>query len=391
MVTDNRLNSIEVIVVGQHLLNTLGQIRTLGESGIHPTVIWMEYNSSHNPQKCKYIGNYYSVRDSLEAFDLIVSKRNFDNKAIISSDSDSFISLLDKHYSLLKDYYFFFNAGKDERLSAFLSKVEQCTLAESVGFNVPKTEQVNVGELPRRVSYPIFTKSIDSFDPYWKKDTSICMDENDLLDFYKSCSSSSVLLQSFIEKDNEIALEGVSLDSGNTVIIPVQGEYLRCPKDGFGSYKKLESYSLGEEILVRVKKMLQHIGYSGIFEIEFMRDKSGKLFFLEINFRHTQYNHALTDMGANLMMDWIRSITMRRFAPTQILKSPLIVINEIKDFRTYVLTKQISLFKWLKDFVTSDSYYLWDQKDYFFVFAYFLRALKTRLTLFPSFFGLGRR
>ena len=128
--------------------------------------------------------------------------------------------------------------------------------------------------------------------------------------------------------------------------------------------------------------MLQHIGYSGIFEIEFLRDKSGKLFFLEINFRHTQYNHALTDMGANLMMDWIRLMTRQCISPTQRLKSPLIVINEIKDFRAYVLTKQISLFKWLKDFFASDSYYLWNQKDCFFVFAYFLKALKSRLARF---------
>ena len=89
---------------------------------------------------------------------------------------------------------------------------------------------------------------------------------------------------------------------------------------------------------------MRKIGYSGVFEVEFLRDKAGRLYFLEINFRHTQYNHALTDMGVNLSKVWMDSCLAGHLElkSVRMPDRPYTVINEIRDYHNFIQPGKLS-------------------------------------------------
>jgi len=381
----------KVIVFGQHNLNTLGQIRSYGEIGIKPIVIWVS-DDSHSPKGNKYIQEFYNFNSFEEGLDFIITNYN-KNKYFISTDSDSIIALLDQNYNKLKEHFYFFNAGEQGRLTSFMPKHTQCQLLKKHGFNIPKTELVSVGDLPKDLKYPIFTKATDSLEFGWKKNSFICNNDKELLKAYKSMNAKKILLQEFIKKDNEIAFEGISVNGGEEIFLPIQGEYLRIEDGTFGTYKKNELFHEGEEFKLKLSKVFKEIHYSGVFEVEFIRDLSGNLFFLEINFRHTQYNHALTDMGANFCKLWIDSIYYKTLTGFNLhyIKNPSLVMNETKDFRASVLTKKISFFDWIKDFIKCDSYYIIDKKDLSFTILYFLSSIKRILKYKLQFYSLFKQ
>ncbi len=380
----------EVIVIGEHLLNTLGQIRSFGEIGIKSTVIWID-NEYHSPKGSKYIKAFHpvgSVDEGIRTLHLL-SVDNPDQK-IVSTDSDRIVAALDREYDLLmKERFSFFNAGSQGRLSLFLDKKNQCEIAARNGFKCPASSIVSDGSILEGMSYPVFTKAVSSLSPDWKDYARICRNEQELESFLQSQKGCQVLVQEFIEKDNEVAMEGVSFLGGREVYLPVQGEYYRLPKDGFGSFKYNEPFSMGDDFKRRISGILKEIGYSGVFEIEFLKDKEGQLFFLEINFRHTQYNHALTDMGVNLSRIWLKSCLEGRLSVRDevLKKDKSSVINELRDFRMYVKTGILSKREWIHDLFSADSYYLFDRNDWFFVFRY----LGTSLKLFIRKYLYGRR
>ena len=269
----------EVVIVGQHCYNTLGQIRSFGEIGIRPIVIWIN-NMAQTPKGSKYINEFHPVKSFQEALDYIVKTYKGDGrKHFLSTDSDGFIALLDSQYNILKDDFYFFNAGSQGILSRYMPKIEQCKLAKKHGLRIPETELVNVGDVPQ-IQYPIFTKAPDCFGVTWKESAIICRSEKELIAAYQKIPTSKILLQEYIEKDNEVAVEGISFDGGNLLFLPIQGEYIRIPEGKFGTYKKNEHYKLGPDLRSKIQAIMKEIHYSGIFEIEFLRDKNGSLFFL---------------------------------------------------------------------------------------------------------------
>ena len=371
----------EVIIIGQHCFNSLGQIRSLGRIGIRPIVIWIDH-LAQTPKGSKYIKEFHLFKSFQEGLDYVIKTySNKGKKYFLTTDSDGIVSLLDNNYDVLKDSFYFFNAGSRGALTRYMPKLEQCKLVERYGLNVPKTELVQVGSVPKTISYPIFTKATDCFGVTWKESAIICRNEEELKEAYKRIPAREILLQEYIEKDNEIALEGISSYSGDVVFLPIQGEYVRLPDGKYGTYKKNESYKLGQELLCKIQAVIKEIHYSGVFEVEFLRDKKGRLFFLEINFRHTQYNHAFTCMGMNFSEIWMELCegNNRILENVSLSKDPSYVMNEFRDIREFLMTKKISVRQWLKDFKKADCYYFYDRKDLRFVYFYFLRVVKNRV------------
>lgn len=378
---DMKYEGIAVVIFGQHCLNTLGQIRSVGRLGIRPDVVWVS-KDYHSPKGSKWINRFQRFSSFEEGLDYIIKTyTDVGKRYFISTDSDEVVSLLDLHYDQLNDRFYFFNAGEQGRLSKYMPKYDLCKLAERHGINAPKSELVFRGQLPVALSFPIFTKSPNSKGMSWKENAKICRNKDELEEAYKTITTDTILLQEYVEKENEIAIEGVSFNGGKEIYVPIQGKYLRIKDGAFGTWKKNETYCLGEDLLNRIKSVFQEIGYSGIFEVEFLKDKKGGLYFLEINFRHTQYNHAITRMGVNLFEIWMNSILQGslNYDAVKKIKSPWIVINDPKDFRTYVETGQIGMKQWLNDMKSSDSYYMFDKEDKLFVVKYITRSIIRRV------------
>ena len=368
------------IIFGRNAGNTLGQIRNFGEMGMKSIVVWYG-NDHHKPTGSRYTQEFYEVNGIDDGIDFII--KNFaepGKKHLLSTDNDGIVGALNHRYDELKDYFYFFNAGEKDRLNELMPKEVLCVLAEECGLKIPKTELVDIGVLPTKLKYPIFTKSADSFKISWKESVSICRTESDLVKYYEQYKLGKVLLQEYIEKKNEFILQGVSVNDGKDVFIPIQGSYYRLPDDAYGSFLHFERSAISTDLYEKLKRMFEKIRYSGVFEIEFLQDKNDELYFLEINFRHTLWTHTFTDMGMNLSRVWAEAVVAGKIVNVDgPIHEPHKLMNELIDFKRYVVTRKMKLSEWIRDFKSANSYVFWDSKDKMPCAFYVLRVLAHRL------------
>ena len=354
-----------VILIGSNNKNTLGKARSFGEAGFIPIVIWVGPRANL-VKYCRYVKEFYDVESAEMAVALLEEKfKKPGGKILVSIEGDGLVAELDKNYDRLKDYFIFYNAGEQGRLSFYLEKYNLTEAAREVGFHVPLTEELEVGALPTKVSYPVITKAADSFDIGWKSSTHICKSEQELKDAYKELKCKRIIVQEYVSKKNELMLEGVSINGGDEVFLPIQGSFYRLPSDAYGSYGFFEQYHLGDELLNRLKKLLKIVGFSGVFEVEFIIAENQDLYFLEINFRDTMWNHVFTQMGVNLNRIWADSVMLGNLVigDARVISSPHSFMNEITDYNRYVKTKKIRIRNWLIDFFRCKSYMVYDRSD----------------------------
>lgn len=353
------------IIFGSYGANALGQIRGLGEKGIKPIAILVGKNS-YRIDKSKYISELYDVSDIEEGLNLLLLKFGTEPyKPFLFTDRDDIMGLLDSNYDTIKNLFYLWNAGKSGRLSYFLNKVNQIKLAEECGFRIPQTEIVNVGEMPYNLTFPIFTKAADSLNPFWKGEAHICYDEHDLKETYKNIDSKQILLQEYIEKESELPLEGISLNGGEELVILGRTVYCNLRKDSFGTYRYVEPYN-NMELELKIKKMIKSIHYTGAFEIEFIVDKNKTHYFLEINFRIAQQNYGYVLLGANIPYICALSMLEGHIIYDEIKYIPqrkVYIMHEFEDFKYSVIHKEISLVRWMRNFISSDCYSFFNIKD----------------------------
>lgn len=373
------------IIFGRNVGNVLGQIRSFGEIGIKSDIIW--FGELPQPVKSsKYVNSFHMVHCEEEGLKYLLFKfGNNPDKNILSTDNDGIVSLFDKHYNELKDYFIFFNAGEQGRLTYLMTKKRQCEIAAECGLNVPESEVVRTGNFPQKIKYPIFTKSLDSFDFDWKSAVSICNTEQDLKEYYsKRNANAQILLQPYIKKNNEYILQGISLEGGNILYMPIEGGYYRLPKDAYGSYLFFNKYQGGDILYNQLKDFFKKIRYTGVFEVEFLKGEDGKLYFLEANFRHTLWNHTFTDMGINLCAIWANSELNQKLVTdgASIKKEPHNLMREFQDYIRCRKDGSQNFIGWLKDLRNTDSFVIWNKYDIkpFFVYIIFmtLRILKIK-------------
>ncbi len=353
------------IIYGTQGSNTLGQIRSLGEKGISPIVVFL-HSSTFRVEKSKYIAKSYFFNDINKGLDFII--KEFGNelkKPFLYTDCDEIMGVFDKRYEELVNRFYFWNAGEQGRLTFYMDKSNQVNLAEECGMMVPKSEVVKVGELPHNLTYPIFTKSINSLSQWWKGNSYICNNEQELKDAYERMDVDTILLQEFIEKQDETPIEGISINEGEDILLTVKSINYRLTKESHGIFRHIEPFN-DTKLEEKIKKFIQASHFSGIFGIEFIIDKTGKQYFLETNFRITQYNSAYAMFGVNLPYIYALSVLQNKIARDQIhytQKRPFNVMSEFEDLKFSCIHGKISFWQWLKDVHQTDCFQFYDKKD----------------------------
>ena len=321
------------IILGSYSANVLGQIRGLGEKGIRPIGVFV-HKETYRVDKSKYLSKVYPVNTIEEGLDLVIRIYGQESKKpFLYTDRDNVMALIDKRYNELKDKFFVWNAGEQGRLSVLLNKYEQFKLAEECGIRIPKTEYVKVGELPKTLNYPIFTKATDSLNPYWKGNAYICNNDEELRQAYDRMDVKYILLQEYIVKRDELPIEGISLREGEEIRLLGRTVSYRFQKDSFGTYRYVEPYS-NPELEVKINNLIQKFHYTGAFEIEFIIDQNGIEYYLETNFRIAQ-----------------------------LPKKKVNIMHEFEDFKICVLNKESSLMEWIKDVRNTNCFSFYDKND----------------------------
>lgn len=349
---ENIKNHKHILFCDEHY-NPLGVARSLGEYGIHPIVLTTESNVKML-KACKYVRNYHIFPNMECAYFFLLSEYgNETEKPFVYTSDDAKTSFLDEHYEELKDRFFFFNAGKKGKITEFMNKFAISQLAQKYGLHVASSWNVKRGEIPSNIEFPVITKSISSTVGGWKNDVFICQNVRDLKEAYKKIQAPAVLLQKYIEKKNELCLDGFSCNHGKNVLYAIASKYNYLLPDTYSSYMTIfnfEDFFLGEKL----NAMFREVEFEGIFSIEFLVDRNDELYFCEINFRNSTWSYAATCLGMNLPILWAkcmcRECEFNASLFTKEIPNGYTALAELEDFRARVLNGKYIIYDWIKDF-----------------------------------------
>ena len=365
-----------IIFVSKDHYNPLGIARTLGEAGINPIAIVVK-SEPKQVALSKYVKEKYYVNNPEEGIKLLLSKfvGNKDEKSFILTGDDVTVMTLDKHYDELKDYFYFYNAGKIGRIAEVMNKDYMCALAEKHGFNVAKTWKVKPGEVPADIEYPVITKAVNSFGEEWKGIVKICRNEQDLIDAYKNVKKSDyILLQKYIEKIDEQSYDGFSINRGKDVFFTVQNNEMFHIPGQYAPYWKNKNVD-DQDFMKKAKGFISEIGFEGIFEIEFLVAEDGTLYFLEINLRNTVNGWTSTVAGMPLATRWCESMERGTISENIYRKIPdgFTTMAECFDYDARVKKGLISHKEWMRQYKSVDAKLYKGRNDFkpFFAFMWY--------------------
>lgn len=172
-------------------------------------------------------------------------------------------------------------------------------------------------------------------------------------------------VQQFLDKDFEYQLIGLSLNQGEDVIIPGCSRCIRpCPGTNtvFLHYEALDSIN---PPIIACKRFIREVGYSGLSSLEFLRDKDGRDYFMEMNFRNDGNAICVIASGTNLPYLWYLANIGSGYK-SELEKStfkPVYVMPEFADFKNFVANRKISLWKWFSDIAKTDCFMEFDKHD----------------------------
>ena len=352
------------IIFGTEHGNPLGLARTLGENGIAPIGIILRAQVPI-ASKCRYWKICHVVDTVEEGLELLLrTYAEKDRKGFLFSAADEITQVLDAHYDELRPYYYFNSAGQAGRLSEYMGKANIIRLAQKHGLETAAYWEVDRGIIPEGIRYPVITKAVDSFVENWKDCMIICRNEAELKAAYETLSCPRVLVQRYVDKKNELTLEGLSVQQGKRSAVAVTISFLYLPKDSYGRYMTVKP-SENKTLEAKIFSMLEEISYEGLFEAEFLVGQNDELYFLEINFRSSLWNYAATVAGVPLPLAWAQAMLEpeKLGELCQTKGGSFTAMDELNDFRDRVMTHQISFGQWLSDFRGCKCRYYLGKKD----------------------------
>lgn len=362
------LKKHKFIVLCYEHYTPLGIIRSLGESGISPIAIIVRNKTNKIASKSKYLQSVYFVENPEEQYEVLLKRFGKENnKPFVYPCDDSITAICDQHYEELKEKFYISNAKENGRITFYQNKNNINDLAIKHGLNVARTWITKKGIIPEDIVYPVMTKTIASTSGAWKEDYYVCNSEEELLDAYSKIKGTDLLLQQYINKKTEIALDGVCVNSGKQYTT-IASRYTYALPDNYSAEMVISNYSNipnYEETKKALDGMFEEIGYNGIFEVEFMVGIDEKLWFLEINFRSSTWNYAATKLGMNLPVLWSKAQISGGLPEDVEKKVPngYKAMAELPDFGWRVLKKRISLKDWIHEVKTCDCLYFYNKQD----------------------------
>ena len=352
-----------IIITGDNG-NALGVLRSLSEYGIQPIIIYLQENRFPYILNSKYFKVKHIVFSYEEGVNLLISKYGAEKTIPYVYTCDDFVeSILDSRYDELHGRFYFFQSAEKGRINHLMNKDTICEMAKSCGFNPPQKEIVEMGNLPTTLKYPVITKALMSIMGAWKNDVFICNSEEELLSAYKKIKSPKLLIQEYIRKKNELAIMGFSIKEGEQVFMPFQLSYFRTPDSAYGSYMYFNPFT-DSDLKERIHKLIKLCKYSGCFEIEFLIEPNDNLRFLEVNFRFSYWNYALTYGGVNYPVAWASATLSGNIDESQYhIKPYFTAMDEPGDYGQVVATKKMSIKSWIKEMLQTDVLYIYNKRD----------------------------
>lgn len=315
------------IILGANHHNTYGIIRSLHNIGISPIVITTKLDDL-----CCYKGSRY-VKELIELppeeiLDYLIHRKDLkEGKDTLYVSSDYFSNLVDKNTNILSAHYNL--PGAKGKLDKWMDKQAMAKLAEKNGLRIPPNSLVkktkNLMEYSSVVNFPCIIKPSKSIAGR-KSDIYICHNKIEFETIIPQLHCEEVQIQDYIIKDYEYQLIGLSLPD-NEIIIPGITRLLwaASPRTNTGIVKTFSIQPNDKITILAVKKFIHEIGYVGSFSVEFIRDRNGNDFFMEINFRNDGNAIVMTKSGINLPAIWWNYFSCKKNQHLVKLKSSIAI------------------------------------------------------------------
>lgn len=354
----------KVIIIGGNHHNTLGVIRAMGYKDIQSVVLLVTDEDKPYISYSKFIDECIIIKTKKEIVPfLLLYAKKLKEKAVIISCADFITSELDNAFDSLNDLYYMPTAQRQGICNHYMDKDTMAFLAKNVGLGIPKSWIFENGKLDTsNVSIPCIVKPLASI--YGTKgQIKVCRSKEQLKEYLCANKDKRFIVQEFIEKDFEYQLIGCSLNHGEEIIIPGYSKCIRpCPgtNTGFLEYKPVGGFDCD---LKACKDFIKTIGYQGLFSMEYLRDKSGHDYFMEINMRNDGNAICVTAAGVNLPYIWYRySIGEDYHNEVHNNIRDIFVMPEFDDFKL-LLKRKVSLITWLKDYKRTTAFMEYCDKD----------------------------
>ncbi len=355
-------NMNKAIVIGGDHHNTLGVIRGLGERGIMPDLVLVVPAEMTFVDASKYIAQKWKIDTDDEIVDFLISKyKDEKEKPVVVCCSDSSSGVVDENADRLRQYFHLPGAKEQGRISKLMNKKEMADLAIEVGLNIPQTSYLSGAEQDlSSIKLPCIIKPIVSRKGS-KTEIAICRLLAELEDYSKTHNLCNDQIQQFIDKNFEYQLIGCS--TSKEVIIPGVSKILRPCKGSNTSYLHYAPLEDGFCEIEKCKEFVRRTGYHGLFSLEFLRDKKGQDYFMEINFRNDGNAICVTAAGMSLPYIWYLDCVGKEYtkeANKEII--PVYVMPDMAELKLLV-TRQISLREYISDFQKTNRFMEYDKKD----------------------------
>ena len=331
------MSNQEVIVLGTTHHNTLGIIRALGESPQHYRCVLMLYgeHQSYLSQSI-YVSRTCFMESSEGIADALLNLAT-DEKQVIIAVTDEAVHQLDLNAERLLHYFHFFGTREVGQLTRYMDKLEQDKTAENIGMNVP------ANYTPDNIGYPCLLKPLASIAG--GKRVLICKSKEDYDNYIAQYPTTTFQIQQYLSKEQEIVLVGLSING--VVHIPA---YVLKHREIAGGTTYSTVHPIKEmdaEVVSKSKKLIEAIGYEGLFGIEFIRCENN-YWFIEVNLRCDATSYAVAVAGVNLPEAYV--MAKRGENIQQAVISPVQTIDAMVEFRDFefVLKREVGLCKWFR-------------------------------------------
>lgn len=354
----------EIIVLGGNHHNTLAVLRSLGEKGIKSKLVIVSADPKPYVGYSKYIQELRVVQSDEDLSSAMYALHRTSEKAVVIACSDSISSYLDSNRNSLSKDFLLPGSEEEGKITRLMNKNNMRQVAIESCISVPNSWVVYPAKPEiELVTYPCIVKPLVSMKGS-KVDITICEKKSELEIYLKHCNCNELQIQEYIIKDIEYQLIGCSLNGGEEVIIPGASIILRQPKNtntGFLRYVPIREFSYDS---VPCIEFIRRTGYSGLFSLEFIRDKKGTDYFMEINFRNDGNSICVTASGMNLPYIWYLSNSgqsIEKELSFDTMKEVL-VMPEFQDIGN-VIHRRISWSNWLKDVKNTDRFMEFSKHD----------------------------
>ena len=346
----------DVIVIGSDHHNTLGVVESLGMAGLMPHVIIVSKTAVPNSfvlksKYCKGQGFSTTYDDLIPLLHNLFGHRTSEKPVVITTN-DQAASLLDHHLDELSAFLQLPGTGKQGELEYWMDKLNMIQLAKSVGMNIPETITVKRGETVKDFVFPCITKSVSTLKGA-KTNLRICSNIDELNGFLsRQTQYDEVQVQQFIDKDFEYQFIGCSINGGREITIPGRTHIVR-PNGFDNNFHKefVENDNSFNDVLEQTKAFIRQTHYSGLFSVEFLRDKNGTDYFLEMNFRNDGGAICVTASGTNLPYLWYLSQTDYNAFQSQLEASTFtpVIYTPIFHYFYCMTSGEVSFKEWLRN------------------------------------------